>query len=71
MVIKIALRPSVSGRARFAIFGKIHATDDTPPTCGIVVIELRIGAARPPLCITHVSAHMLVTDLRLEDIAAY
>ena len=38
--------------------------------CGLTTHEA-VQSARPPLCITHVSAHMLVTDLRLEDIAAY
>jgi uncharacterized protein YcsI (UPF0317 family) len=38
--------------------------------CGLTTHEA-VQAARPPLCITHLSAHMLVTDLRLEDIAAY
>lgn len=38
--------------------------------CGLTTHEA-VQAARAPFCITHVSAHMLVTDLRLSDIAAY
>jgi uncharacterized protein YcsI (UPF0317 family) len=38
--------------------------------CGLTTHEA-VQAAKVPFCITHVSAHMLVTDLRLSDIAAY
>ena len=38
--------------------------------CGLTTHEA-VQAAKVPFCITHASAHMLVTDLRLADIAAY
>jgi uncharacterized protein YcsI (UPF0317 family) len=48
------------------------AADELPVfwACGLTTHEA-VQAARPRLCITPVSAHMLVTDLRLADIAAY
>jgi uncharacterized protein YcsI (UPF0317 family) len=55
-------------------FGHPLATpDDEIPVfwaCGLTTHEA-VQAAKVPFCITHVSAHMLVTDLRLADIAAY
>jgi uncharacterized protein YcsI (UPF0317 family) len=35
--------------------------------CGVTP-QLALERARPPLAITHLSAHMLVTDVRLEDL---
>jgi uncharacterized protein YcsI (UPF0317 family) len=35
--------------------------------CGVTT-QLVLERARPPCAITHLSAHMLVTDLRLEDL---
>jgi uncharacterized protein YcsI (UPF0317 family) len=35
--------------------------------CGVTT-QLALERARPPLAITHLSAHMLVTDLTLEDL---
>jgi uncharacterized protein YcsI (UPF0317 family) len=37
--------------------------------CGVTP-QLAMERAKPPLAITHVSAHMLVTDVRLEDLDA-
>lgn len=36
--------------------------------CGVTP-QLAIERAKPPLAITHLSAHMLVTDVRLEDLS--
>lgn len=36
--------------------------------CGVTP-QLAMAAARSPLAITHTSAHMLITDLRLEDLS--
>jgi uncharacterized protein YcsI (UPF0317 family) len=35
-----------------------------------VTPQLAMEGAKAPLAITHVSAHMLVTDVRLEDLEA-
>ncbi len=35
--------------------------------CGVTP-QLAMAEARPPLAITHTSAHMLITDLRLADL---
>ena len=55
-------------------FGHPLATpaDELPVfwACGLTTHEA-VQAAKVPFCITHASAHMLVTDLRLADIAAY
>jgi uncharacterized protein YcsI (UPF0317 family) len=37
--------------------------------CGVTP-QLAMERAKPPLAITHLSAHMLVTDVRLEDLEA-
>jgi uncharacterized protein YcsI (UPF0317 family) len=37
--------------------------------CGVTP-QLALEAACPPLAITHLSAHMLVTDLTIEALAA-
>jgi uncharacterized protein YcsI (UPF0317 family) len=55
-------------------FGHPLATpaDELPVfwACALTTHEA-VQAAKVPFCITHVSANMLVTDLRLADIAAY
>lgn len=50
--------------------GKTTVRDDELPVfwaCGVTP-QLAMARARLPIAITHTSAHMLVTDLRLEDL---
>ncbi len=53
------------------VIGDVDIGPDEVPVfwaCGVTT-QLVLERARPPLAITHVSAHMLVTDLKLEDLA--
>jgi uncharacterized protein YcsI (UPF0317 family) len=48
--------------------GEVSVADDEVPVywaCGVTP-QLALDRARPPFAITHLSAHMLVSDLRLE-----
>lgn len=50
--------------------GEVSLADGEVPVfwaCGVTP-QLALEAARPPLAITHLSAHMLVTDVRIEDL---
>ncbi|MDE0057270.1 MAG: DUF1445 domain-containing protein [Defluviicoccus sp.] len=50
--------------------GKISIADDELPlfwACGVTP-QLAIRRAAPDLCITHLSAHMLVTDIRVDSL---
>lgn len=51
--------------------GRTRVMEDELPVfwaCG-VTSQLALEQAKLPLCITHASAHMLITDLRLEQLA--
>jgi uncharacterized protein YcsI (UPF0317 family) len=45
-----------------------HGEDPVFWACGVTP-QLVIERAKPPLAITHLSAHMLVTDVRLEELS--
>nr|WP_281381575.1 DUF1445 domain-containing protein [Conexibacter arvalis] len=50
--------------------GDVSVADGEVPVfwaCGVTP-QLSLEAARPPLAITHLSAHMLVSELRLEEL---
>jgi len=50
--------------------GEVSVADGEVPVfwaCGVTP-QLSLEAARPPLAITHLSAHMLVTERRLEEL---
>ena len=50
--------------------GAVSVADGEVPVfwaCGVTP-QLALAAARPPLAMTHLSAHMLVCDLRLDDL---
>lgn len=51
--------------------GNVHVAPGEEPVfwaCGVTP-QLVIERAKPPLAITHLSAHMLVTDVRLEELS--
>jgi uncharacterized protein YcsI (UPF0317 family) len=53
------------------VIGKVDIGPEEVPVfwaCGVTT-QLVLERARPPLAITHLSAHMLVTDLKLEDLS--
>ena len=55
----------------YQTLGKISVAEDELPVfwaCGVTP-QLALEKAALPFAITHVSAHMLITDLRLEDLA--
>jgi uncharacterized protein YcsI (UPF0317 family) len=52
--------------------GEVSVADDEVPVfwaCGVTP-QLSLEAARPALAITHLSAHMFVTDVRLDELSA-
>jgi uncharacterized protein YcsI (UPF0317 family) len=55
------------------VIGRTRVMDNETPVfwaCGVTP-QLALAESGVPICITHTSAHMLVTDIQLEDLVAH